>query len=153
MRICIDSNQFVFGLSGSDPSAELLLRLLPHLEVAIPRLVLKEVTRNLGSDQVKTLYQLLGRATHVTIVEGPVPVELVEKYVAMGLREKADAVLGAFVEWQGCEYLISDNRHFLDELQSPAFEVVSADEFLRRNPWAIALMTRQGDTPAGHIDV
>jgi predicted nucleic acid-binding protein len=139
MRICIDSNQFIFGLSGSDPASEALLRLLPYLEVAIPRLVLKEVTRNLNSDQVKTLYGLLRQAAHVTIVEEPVPAELVNKYVAMGLREKADALIGAFVEWQGAQYLVSDNRHFLDELHTEAFEVVSPDEFLQRYYWAIAL--------------
>jgi hypothetical protein len=75
----------------------------------------------------------------VTIVEEPVPAELVNKYVAMGLREKADALIGAFVEWQGAQYLVSDNRHFLDELHTEAFEVVSPDEFLQRYYWAIAL--------------
>lgn len=117
MRICIDSNQFIFGLSGSDVASETLLKLLPRLEVVIPRLVLKEVTR-------------------ITIVEEPVPADLVRKYVALGLREKADAVIGAFAEWQGAKYIISDNRHFLDELQSSAFEVVSPGEFLQLYYWA-----------------
>lgn len=136
MRICIDSNQFIFGLSGSDVASETLLKLLPRLEVVIPRLVLKEVTRNLNQMQVKAFYALLHQAPHVTIVEDPVPVELVQKYVALGLREKADAVIGAFAEWQGAKYIISDNRHFLDELQSNAFEVVSPEEFLQLYHWA-----------------
>jgi predicted nucleic acid-binding protein len=55
MRICIDSNQFIFGLSGSDAASETVLKLLPRLEVVIPRLVLKEVTRNLNQAQVCTL--------------------------------------------------------------------------------------------------
>lgn len=136
MRICIDSNQFIFGLSGSDVASETLLKLLPRLEVVIPRLVLKEVTRNLNQAQVKAFYSLLHQAPHVTIVEDPVPAELVRKYVDLGLREKADAVIGAFAEWQGAKYVISDNRHFLDELQSDAFEVVSPEEFLQLYYWA-----------------
>ncbi len=131
MRICIDSNQFIFGLSGSDVASEMLLKLLPRLEVVIPRLVLKEVTRNLNQAQVKMLYALLHQAPNVAIVEDPVPAGLVKKYVGLGLREKADAVIGAFAEWQGAKYIISDNRHFLEELQSSAFEVVSAGEFLQ----------------------
>lgn len=42
MRICIDSNQFIFGLSGSDVASETVLKLLPRLEVVIPRLIIKE---------------------------------------------------------------------------------------------------------------
>jgi predicted nucleic acid-binding protein len=136
MRICIDSNQFIFGLSGSDAASETLLKLLPRLEVVIPRLVLKEVTRNLNQAQVKAFYALLHQAPHVAIVEDPVPADLVQKYVALGLREKADAVIGAFAEWQGAKYIISDNRHFLDELQTDAFEVVNPEEFLQLYYWA-----------------
>jgi len=136
MRICIDSNQFIFGLSGSDAASETVLKLLPHLDVAIPRLVLKEVTRNLNQTQVKALYALLRQAPHVAVVEDPVPVELVDKYAAMGLPEKADAIIGAFAEWQSVKYLISDNRHFLDELHSSAFEVLSPEEFLHRYYWS-----------------
>ena len=45
MRICIDSNQFIFGISGADGDAERLMMLLPQLLVRIPRLVLKEVPK------------------------------------------------------------------------------------------------------------
>ncbi len=133
MRICIDSNQFIFGLSGSDPASEALLRFLPRLEVVIPRLVLREVTRNLNPTQVKALYALLRQAPRVTVVENPVPAELVQKYVRLGLPEKADAVIGAFAEWQGARYIVSDNRHFLEEVHSEAFEVISPDAFLKRH--------------------
>ena len=60
------------------------------------------------------------------------PTELVLKYVNLGLPEKADAIIGAFAEWQEAKYLISDNRHFLEQLEAATFEVLSPDEFLRR---------------------
>ncbi len=80
--------------------------LLPHLEVVIPRLVMKEVTRNLRETQTKALYTLLNKAPRITIIDEPVPADLVAKYTVFGLPTKADAVIGAFAEWQGAKYLI-----------------------------------------------
>lgn len=132
MRICIDSNQFIFGIAGSDPTSEALMKLLPHLDVVLPRIIVKEVTRNLNDVQTKALYNLLQLAPRILIVEEPVPVDLVRQYVQRGLREKGDAIIGAFAEWHHADYIISDNRHFLRELQSKAFEVLSPNEFLQR---------------------
>jgi predicted nucleic acid-binding protein len=131
MRVCIDSNQFIFGLAGTDPDSEAMLLLLPYLEVVLPRLIVREVTRNLTEVHMRTFYTLLEDA-HTHIVDEPVPASLVDKYVSLGLRMKADALIGAFVEWQGANFLISDNRHFLVELKTEAFEVLRPDEFLRR---------------------
>jgi hypothetical protein len=64
MRICIDSNQFIFGIEGSDPAAEELMMLLPHLEVVIPRLV-KETTRNLNDVQTRALYALMSSCSDI----------------------------------------------------------------------------------------
>ena len=131
MRICIDSNQFIFGISGTDPASEAVLMLLPYLEVVLPRLVVQEVTRNLSEGPAKAFYALLEKAKAI-VVEEPVPGSLVNKYIGLGLPEKADAFIGAFVEWQGITYLISDNRHFLLELHPDAFQVLRPEEFLRR---------------------
>ena len=79
MRICIDSNQFIFGLGGTDPASETLMTLLPGLEVVLPRLVIKEVSRNLTESQTKTLFSLMNKASQIKIVEEPVPVEMVHK--------------------------------------------------------------------------
>jgi hypothetical protein len=76
MRICIDSNQFIFGIAGTDAAAERLLLLLPRLEVVLPRLVLNEVTGNLSEPEVKTLYRLLSQAPGVIIIDEPVPAPL-----------------------------------------------------------------------------
>ena len=133
MRICIDSNQFIFGIGGTDPAAEMLMSLLDDLDVVLPSLVIKEVSRNLSESQIKTLFSLFGRSSRMKIVYEPVPVGLVQKYVGLGLPEKADAFIGAFAEWQRAEYLISENRHFLSELSGAAFEVLRPEEFLYRH--------------------
>jgi hypothetical protein len=82
--------------------------------------------------QVRRFYRLLHETSNVAVVDEPVPRDLVTKYVQLGLPEKADAVVGAFVEWVGAGYLISDNRHFLQGLDPVAFQVLSPAEFLAR---------------------
>lgn len=132
MRICIDSNQFIFGIGGTDPASETIMSLLPSLDVEIPGLVIKEVSRNLSDAQIKILFSLFDKLPQMNIVYEPVPFGLVRKYVSLGLPEKADAFIGAFAEWQGAAYLISDNRHFLSELSGAAFAVIKPEDFLRR---------------------
>lgn len=44
--------------------------------------------------------------------------------------EREDAIIAAVVEWSGAGVLVSENRHFLEELETEAFEVVDAAEFL-----------------------
>ncbi|MEJ5309105.1 MAG: type II toxin-antitoxin system VapC family toxin [Anaerolineae bacterium] len=134
MHICIDSCTLIHGLQESDPASARLLDLLgEELIVIIPRLVAQEVTRNLDSRaQVRRFYQLFQNHEFALIIDDPVPEALVSKYSALGLPAKADAFIGAFAEWMGAQYLISDNRHFLCELKAEAFKVVDAETFLAR---------------------
>jgi len=134
MRICIDSSTFILGLQQSNPFAAQLLDLVgPELTLVIPRLVGQEVTRNLTTpEQVRRFYRLFERRTFAFLVDEPVPRELVDKYIRLGLPEKADAFVGAFAEWMEVRYLISENRHFLRDLRTSAFEVLSAEEFVGR---------------------
>ena len=134
MRICIDSSVLIPALRRSDPVAVRLIRSIgPELTLLTPRLVAQEVTRNLYvPDQVRRFYRLFKRRGFAFIIDEPIPPELVNKYVALGLPEKADAFIGAFAEWMDVRYLISDNRHFLRELETDAFVVLDAAEFVSR---------------------
>jgi len=131
MRVCIDSNQFILALTRADPDAEDLMLNLAEFDVFIPRLVMKEVGRNLDAEQVRYLHQLIADNPRFHIIDASIPPELIEKYIALGLPAKADALIGAFTEWVGAQYLISDNRHFLS-LTTDAFEVLRPGDFLRR---------------------
>ena len=123
MNICIDVSTFIFGLRGSDTAAIKVLRLVGQdLNLIIPRLVAQEVTRNLITpEQVRQFYRLFQNYDFAQIIDEPVLSALVEKYVALGLPAKADAFIGAFAEWMSVSYLISENRHFLRDLQTEAF--------------------------------
>jgi hypothetical protein len=134
MRICIDSCTLIHGLQKSDPSAERLLDLIDYeLTLVVPRLIAQEVTRNLDTpDQVRSFYGLFQGRDFAFIVDEPIPRELVERYVHLGLPAKADAFIGAFAEWMDVRYLISDNRHFLRDLKAEAFTVLDATDFLSK---------------------
>jgi predicted nucleic acid-binding protein len=133
MLICIDSSALVVGLQGKDPSAVKILESVDSdLNLVIPRLIAQEVTRNLTSpQQVRQFYRLFQNYSFAQIIDEPVPVALVQKYVNLGLPAKADAFIGAFAEWMNVNYLISENRHFLRQVKADAFQILNTDEFLR----------------------
>lgn len=135
MRICIDSSVFIPALQNSDSSAAQLLNMVgPQLILLIPRLIAQEVTRNLRTpEQVRYFYRLFQDYDFAYIIDEPVPRQLVDTYSQRGLPQKADAFIGAFAEWMKVRYLISDNRHFLRDLQTSTFSVLSPTDFL--NQW------------------
>jgi hypothetical protein len=132
MRICIDSCVFIHGLAHRDPAAVRLLDLVgPDLVLIVPRLVAQEVTRNLQNpEQIRRFYRLFRQGASAFIVDEPTPRRLVDEYTRKGLPEKADAFIGAFADWMQARYLISDNRHFVRELETTAYKVMAAAEFL-----------------------
>src|SRR5690606_21729111 len=110
-----------------------------ELVLLIPRLIAQEVTRNLRTpEQVRGFYQLFQHYDFAFIVDEPVPRPLVETYSQRGLPEKADAFIGAFAEWMEVRYLVSDNRHFLRDLEASPFTVLSPADFLSR--WEAATL-------------
>ncbi len=135
MRICIDSCVFIRGINQEGSDAERLLRSIgPELQVIANRLIAQEVTRNLsGPQQVRRFYQIFHESTAAFIVTGPIPPAILDRYVTLGLREKGDAIIGAFAEWMAVDYLISDNRHFLRDSQTDAYRVASPAEFLNHH--------------------
>ena len=133
MLICIDSSALVVGLQGKDPSAAKILELVgSDLNLIIPRLIAQEVTRNLTSpQQVRQFYRLFQNYSFAQIIDEPVPSILVEKYINLGLPAKADAFIGAFAEWMNVSYFISENRRFLRQVKTKAFQIMDTDEFVR----------------------
>jgi hypothetical protein len=103
------------------------------LSTVIPRLITLEVTRNLRSTlQIKKFYLPFSHYPYATIVDDLVPYEFVNKYIELGLREKGDAFIGGFAEWQKIDFLISDNRHFVRQLQTTAFKICDPNSFLQQ---------------------
>jgi hypothetical protein len=134
MHICIDSSVFIRGIKTRDATIATIFNLIGvELTLSVPRLVVNEVTRNLIAPQETRIFYKLFQNTDTAIIIGqPVPEILVEKYIRLGLPGKADAFIGAFAEWKAINYLLSDNRHFLRQLQNPAFQVLPPEPFIER---------------------
>lgn len=132
MLISIDSCVFIRGIRDESSDAFALLNKVGlSLNLVIPRLIAQEVSRNLANvEQVKLFYRQFSQQNFAFIVEEPVPRSLVEKYTQLGLPAKADAFIGGFAEWLQVDYLISDNRHFLRELNTKAYAVLTPSDFL-----------------------
>lgn len=132
MLICIDSCVFIRAADAPLSDAARLVKLLnPGLPVVIPRLVVREVIRNLRTEDARhTFYRLFSEKSGGEIIDLPVPEDLVSVYIARGLRAKGDAYIGAFAEWMRVDYLISDNRHFLRELRVDTYGLLPPPGFL-----------------------
>jgi predicted nucleic acid-binding protein len=131
VRVCLDTNVFIVGLSEPNSAAARLLALLPTLDTIIPRQVARELSRNLTEAQQVLLFGQAAVAGTFRIVDEVPSDALVQAYIARGLPLKGDAIIGAFAEHFKVEVLVSLNRHFL-RLETDAFEVLTPEELLER---------------------
>ncbi len=130
----MDSNEYIFGLAKTSKYAEILLKKAEKLNIFISRMIVSEITRNLSEINyklVKDFFHLLNEYDSIEFIEYRIPLELIHKYVVKGFKEP-DATIGAFTEWVGAHYLISENRHFLKEVTVDEFEIIDAKEYLDR---------------------
>jgi hypothetical protein len=104
---------------------------LDKLCVYVPAMVVKEVRDNFQREYRlgKEFFRLIVQGGSVTIMWTDPPVDLVAKYTALGFAEE-DAVIAACAEWVGAEYLISENRHFLERLEVTPFAIINAETAL-----------------------
>jgi len=104
---------------------------LGELRVYVPAMVAKEVRGNLQREYGlgKEFFRLVVRKENITVMWADPPANLVTKYAALGFAEE-DAVIAACTEWVGAEYLISENRHFLERAEVTPFAIINAETAL-----------------------
>ena len=135
MQVVLDSNEFLFAFLAKKKECILVLRACKSLNAVIPSIVLEEVSENIkiesGKDKSGAVRKFISESGWFKVIDdNQIPNKLLEKYITKGLK-KEDAVIGAFTEWVGAKYLISENRHFL-RLNAKEFYVLSAKQFLVR---------------------
>lgn len=131
--VVLDTNIWIFGFRDQPdrPACAPLLRCLPRLYVKLPRQVLLELRANLTEEEVKELFGLWRYyPDRVEIRWEKADVVLIEKYKQLGCK-LGDAVVSAHIEAMGVKILLSENRHFLEEISGLPFRVVSAEDALR----------------------
>lgn len=141
MKIILDTNEYLFGLdreAGEEASVKLLnvVRLMiediKDFKLLLPEIIREEVQRNIPEYLEKDFYKLIyssEKIEHHSMMD--VPIKLFDKYRnEMGLKE-GDALIAAFAEFMGVDYLISENRHIYKNLKIKEFVTVNASEFLK----------------------
>jgi hypothetical protein len=133
--LVLDSNEYILGLADPQSDSAALLKALKKCVVVVPAMVVEEVISSLAamsSGLPRMFYGLLNDpSAHVTRTYYEPPVELWLKYLDLGLSEE-DAFIGAFAEWVGARFVVSENKHFLRRLKSDTFEVTDASTMLQR---------------------
>lgn len=133
--LVLDSNVYIFGFTDPQSESANLLKAIKDYIVIVPAIVVQEVTSNLAvisSTLPRMFYGLLNDpSAHMVRSYDEPPEELWLKYLDLGLSEE-DAFIGALAEWVGAKFLVSENRDFLRELKTEAFEVVDALTMLQK---------------------
>ncbi len=141
MRLILDANEYIFGMDESSQKhhsrrvlqkIDELLEGIPEFILFIPEIIRSEVQRNMPRTYLDEFYRFMSSNERIIYSRiDDVPEALIDKYhTELGLKSE-DALIAAFAEWQGVHLIISDNRHFYEELKVEQFVTCSAEEFLR----------------------
>ena len=132
--VALETNVFIIALRKSSQSRAcetLLFDTLEDLTVYIPLQILIELQRNLTNDEMRGVLRALIRARAVRWDYTPAPGELIAQWEQRGAK-KGDAVIAAHLETANVHYFVSENRHFLAELPTLPFKVLSCEEAVRQ---------------------
>ncbi len=128
LQVSLDTNVWIFGLSGDNHFCETILQNLHKFQVIIPSQIRKELNRNLSRNDMQRFYSFVKRP-HVQLSYDDVPEIYITMFENKGLK-KGDAIIGGFAEWKNIDTIVSDNRDFLKGLsEGHYFEVMSPQEF------------------------
>ena len=130
--IVLDTNVWIFGLRKQPGRSACVqvLRNLNRLYVKIPRQILLELRANLMKDEFGELFRLVNRyPDRIDIQWDKVKSLLIRKYEKLGCK-LGDAIVATHIEAMRVEILVSENRHFLEELKGLPFQVLNAEMIL-----------------------
>jgi len=126
---------YAFGAERKADCEELLRKAAAaaaagRARVFLPRLVVAEVGRNMPAVLLKECHLFWNSIGCVIDEDDAVPSALMAAYLNCGLKP-ADALIGAYAEWVGADFLISENRDFLALTSPLPFTVMKASAFLK----------------------
>ncbi len=130
--VALDTNQFVFAVRR-DPAhpfcRKLLFERIGELRIFVPREVIRELRRNLIPSELQAALAPLRRAVELLWDFGGPPEETVSHFRNLGAK-KGDAIIAAHLDASEIRTLVSENRHFLNEIPNLPFRVISAESVL-----------------------
>ena len=135
MRLIVDSNDYIFAFGASKEFFSLAL--FEHIKnyptlysIHICRSIVNEIKRNLPDSNFQDFYNFISLVTSID-EDYIVPFELGVKYESYGLKP-GDAFIAAYAEYVQADLLVSENRHFLSRRPDLPFQVLNAQECLKK---------------------
>lgn len=132
-KAVIDSNEIILGLTTEDTSSANLIIKLNELkdkyEFIISDDIFHEVMRNIPYHTKEKFSELLKLKIIIT-KNFSADDNLFQKYKNLGFK-KGDIAVAAFADKENAHFLISENRHFLQELKTKKFKIFNAEQFLK----------------------
>ena len=130
--MAFDTNIFLLGLGEPiHEGCRKVLGIVPQLHLFLPFQVLLEMRRSLNDDARRDAFAVIEKARQSDYEYLPPPLERTFHWESQGAK-KGDAVICAALEAADIKFLISENRHFLQEISELPFEVLSAQSLLDR---------------------
>ena len=130
IRVVLDSNIYIDALTQANLACvQLVERHLTDFDVKVPLFALLEAGRNLGRAKTQKLYSIL-RKCEIEPDYQLVPKELIQRYERLG-GKKGDAVIAAYTELIGADYLVTQNRRFLKDVQNLPFTIIEAAQAIQ----------------------
>jgi predicted nucleic acid-binding protein len=130
-RISLDTNIFILGIRNIEPYSVAILKNLFQFDVFISAQVEKELRNNISSSELKEFFSLIDPLSHFEIVYQEPEQGIFENFQQLGLKT-GDALIAAFCNSENVEIMISENRHFLQQLQKRPFEILDSASFCIR---------------------
>ena len=127
MIIVLDSNEYINFLNKRTSLGRIFETNL--VTIHANELIAKEVLRNVSEEAKKEFYALLMK-DNVALHSEKLPMRLLKKYRERGLK-KGDIEIAAFCENISASYLVSENRHFLEENKFDEFNVITLQELFK----------------------
>ena len=128
-RTGLDTNVFLLGLRKAHPPSERLLTYLDRLHLVIPDRILRELSANLTPAEMNGFYDPFDAASGVLLDWNPPPDDIVERYRALECK-RGDAFVAAGIQILGATCFISNNRHFLVDIEGLPFRVLTPEAAL-----------------------
>lgn len=125
-RVALDTNEFIYAIRREQPDSVILVReRLPLIHLFIPLHVQLELQRNLTPAEMSEFFDLVAGARQLDWGYATVSRESVAQFELLGAK-KGDAAICAELHAAGVNWLVSDNRHFLREIDGLPFTVLNA---------------------------
>ncbi len=130
--VALDTNEYVLALPRDPRFPNCFALLLEHIHklwVHIPLQVLKELHKILSTRELHRVFGALEVAQVCRVDYTPGDLERVSYWEQQGAK-LGDAVIVAQLEAAGVGFLVSENRHFLLEVDGLPFEVLTSEQIV-----------------------